>query len=79
MKELEKCGVKLINDPHQGNSTNNFLSALISQALLDSGGGSEDEATKMKRHILCPWQLNISSRESKNKDRLAHIILFDLY
>lgn len=79
MKELEKCGVKEISDPHQGNSINNFLSPLISQALLDSGGGGEDETTKMERHILCPWQLNISSKESKNKDKLSYFILFDLY
>ena len=79
MEELEKCGVNLISDPHQGNSINNCLSPLISQALLDSCGGGEDEATKTEGHILCPWQLNISSRESKNKDKLSHIILFDLY
>lgn len=54
VKELEKLGVKLISDPHQGNSTNNFLSPPINQELLDSGGGSEDEATKMERNILCP-------------------------
>ena len=49
MKELEKLGVKVISDAHQGNSTNIFLSPLMSQALLDSGRGGGDEATKMKK------------------------------